>query len=174
MLLLAAAAFTLHFTQNGFALLGPHPPVTTLATTILFLIGASLILASNKRKLHFNMRLTPATTATFVMVAIICSTWFMLSLQQITATRTEAESTVKKVATVRQQTIQVNLQILNRLRERWQYLDIAPTSDFARFDTTTYLRDIPHYLGIHLIDNRGRTVWQQHRNNDASYLESFN
>lgn len=174
LIVLAVASFVLHFTPNGFALLGPHPPVTSLATITLFLIGISLVLASNKRKLHFNMRLTPATSTTFALVATICTTWFVLSLNQINATRTEAESIIAKVATVRQQTIQVNIQVLNRLRERWQQLDVPPTSEFARFDTATYLRDIPHYLGIHLIDNRGRTVWQQHRNDDTSYLESLN
>ncbi|WP_258240482.1 putative bifunctional diguanylate cyclase/phosphodiesterase [Pseudidiomarina homiensis] len=174
LILLASAAIGLHFFEDGFAFLGPHPPVTSLAALSMFLIGVSLLLASNHRILLFDLNRNPAAWVTFVFVMTICSIWFYLSYAQIKEIRAEAIDTVQKVAKVRQQTIQVNLQVLNRLRERWAELQVSPTSDFARFDASTYLRDIPHYLGIHIIDQRGVPQWQQHRNGNRDYLEHVN
>lgn len=174
LVLLSLAAMALHFVDNGFAYLGPHPPVTSLASLTLLLIGISLLLSCSNRVLLFRLNNNPAAWITFVFVSIICCAWFILSLNQIKEIRAEAISTIEKVAKVRQQTIQVNIQVLNRLRERWQQLGIAPTASFAQFDVATYLRDIPHYLGIHLLDSRGRPQWQQHRNGNDDYREHLN
>lgn len=167
---LAVCASTLHLFADGFAYLGPHPPVTTLASLVMILIGVSLFFASNHRILLFDLKRNVAAWSTFFFVALICSLWFQLSYNQIKSIRTEATDTLQKVAMVRQQTIQVNVQLLNRLRERWEQLGVPATSAFARFDAATYLRDIPHYLGIHLLDHRGLPQWQLHRNGEQDYM----
>lgn len=170
LIVLATVAIGVHFFDDGFALLGPHPPVTSLAALTMVLIGVSLLLASNHRVLLFDLNRNPAAWLTFAFVIAICSIWFQLSFNQIKSIRAEAVDTIEKVTKARQQTIQVNLQILNRLRERWQQLGVSATSDFARFDAAAYLRDIPHYLGIHLIDSRGVPQWQQHRDGNQAYM----
>lgn len=174
LILLASAAIGVHFVDEGFAFLGPHPPVTSLAALSMFLIGVALLLASTHRILLFDLNRNPAAWFTFVFVMALCSIWFYLSYSQIKDIRAEAIDTVEKVAKVRQQTIQVNLQILNRLRERWDELNVAAISEFARFDAASYLRDIPHYLGIHLLDQRGVPQWQQHRNGNQDYMAHIN
>ncbi|MDN7127187.1 EAL domain-containing protein [Pseudidiomarina sp. 1APR75-33.1] len=174
LVVLALTAMGLHFADNGFAYLGPHPPVTSLASLNLLLIGVSLLLSSSSRVLLFRLNNNPAAWITFAFVAIICCVWFNLSLNHIKEIRAEAFTTIEKVAKVRQQTIQVNIQVLSRLRERWHQLGVTPTSDFAKFDVATYLRDIPHYLGIHLLDNRGVSIWEQHRGGNDDYNEHLN
>ncbi|CAB0150179.1 Phytochrome-like protein cph2 [Pseudidiomarina piscicola] len=174
LVILALGAMGLHFVDNGFAYLGPHPPVTTLAAICVLLIGISLFLSSSSRILLFPLNKNSAAWITLCFVAIICTSWFSLSLNQIKTIRADAISTIEKVATARQQTIQVNIQILNRLRERWDYLDVSPTSEFAKFDVETYLRDIPHYLGIQLVDSQGRPQWQLQSERDANYLSHLN
>ncbi|RUO62183.1 EAL domain-containing protein [Pseudidiomarina insulisalsae] len=173
LLFVACVSIVLHFLPHGFAYLGPHPPVTTLATLSIFLTGLSLLLASSNRILLFDLNANPAAWLTFAFVAFICSLWVYLSLNQIRDIRNEAVTTIEKVAESRKQTIVVNMQILNRLRERWTELELSPTSAFARFDAATFLRDIPHYLGIHLLDERGVPQWQLHRNNERAYLEQI-
>lgn len=170
LILLATAAVAVHFFEDGFALLGPHPPVTSLASLMMVLIGVSLLLATNHRVLLFDLNRNPAAWITFAFVIAICTIWFYLSYNQMRAIRAEAIDTVQKVAKVRQQTIQVNIQVVSRLRERWNKLGVSATSEFARFDAATYLRDIPHYLGIHLIDQRGVPQWQQHRGGNQAYM----
>jgi diguanylate cyclase (GGDEF)-like protein/PAS domain S-box-containing protein len=174
LIVLAITAISMHLIKDGFAYLGPHPPVTSLAALTMLLIGVSLLLASNHRILLFDLDRNPAAWLTYIFVTIICAIWFLLSYNQIKTIRAEAIDTVNKVAKVRQETIQVNLQILSRLRERWEQLQVNPTEEFARFDTGAYLRDIPHYLGIHLLDQRGVPQWQLHRNGERSYIEHVN
>ncbi|RUO72676.1 hypothetical protein CWI80_09035 [Pseudidiomarina sediminum] len=174
LLVMAITACALHFVDDGFAYLGPHPPVTSLAAVMLLLVSLSLFLVSARQRLFFRVENTPATWLTFFFIALICGIWYHQSLAQIKSIRHEAVDTIEKVAKVRQQTVAVNVQILNRLRERWQQFDISPLAEAARFDSASYLRDIPHYLAIHMLDKYGRPVWQQQSDDQRDYLRQLN
>lgn len=174
LLVLAVSACAIHFFDDGFAYLGPHPPVTSLAAVMLLLVSLALFLASAPQRLFFRVENTPATWLTFCFIGLICGIWYYQSLAQIKTIRYEAIDTIEKVAKVRQQTVAVNVQILNRLRERWQQFDVSPLSEEARFDSGSYLRDIPHYLAVHLLDKYGRPVWQQHKDQNLDYLDQLN
>lgn len=160
--LCALAMMALHLIPNGFAYIGPHPPVTSIAALIIFMFGITLLLLSSKSIERYILPTPRMGAVLFLYVLFIFSTWFSLSLSHLRNIESEANAIVARISETREQTVQVNIQLMSRLVERWQALDIAADDDYVKYDASLYLRDIPHMIAMHMFTDRGEQVWQQY------------
>lgn len=170
LLIVCAIVMTvLHLIPNGFAYIGPHPPVTSIATLIIFIFGATLLLLSSRR-LEGYMLPTPRMAVVMgLYVVFVLSTWFYLSLTHLRQVESEAKEIVARISETREQTVQVNVQLMQRLVERWRALGVAADSAYVQYDASLYLRDIPHFIAMHMLTDRGEQIWQQNSGNSTDY-----
>lgn len=163
-ILLMLAALTmaaLHFVPNGFAYIGPHPPVTSIAALIIFMLGTTLLLLTSHRLDGYMMPTARMGSVMFLYVVFVLTTWFALSLSHLRQIETEAKDIVARISETREQTVQVNIQLMTRLVERWRALGIAADAPYVTYDASLYLRDIPHFVAMHMFTERGEQLWLQ-------------
>lgn len=170
LLMLGAVAMgILHFIPNGFAYIGPHPPVTSIAALLIFMFGATLLLLSSRRIEGYMLPSLRMGTLMFLYVMFVLTTWFALSSSHLRQVENEAKQLIASISQTREQTVRVNIQLMTRLVERWQSLNLNPNDAAAQYDASLYLRDIPHLVALQLFTHRGEQLWQQNNSRNIDY-----
>ena len=169
LMLSAVAMGILHYIPSGFAYIGPHPPVTSLAALVIFMFGATLLLLSSRRVEGYLLPSLRMGTLMFLYVMFVLTTWFALSLSHLRQVESEAKHIIAGISETREQTVRVNIQLMSRLVERWQSLNLNPNDAAAQYDASLYLRDIPHFVAIQLFTHRGEQLWQQQNSRVSDY-----
>ncbi|RUO40898.1 hypothetical protein CWE22_01495 [Pseudidiomarina aestuarii] len=170
MLAVAFLFLVLHIIPNGFMLLGPHPAVTSIAGLVIFLVSISLLLVSLIPTKLIAFPSPKAMWLGFIAVFLTCGTWYYLSYENIRSVQLQAQTDLDKIARARQQMVSVNIQLMERMVERWQLNDLKMLDDAQKNDINSYLRDIPHLLNLTLLDQERQRRWQQ--GNDNSNVSS--
>lgn len=173
MLGVAGLFFVLHIIPDGFMLLGPHPAVTSLAGLVIFLVSISLFLISAVPTKLIQFPSQRAMFIGFIAVFLTCGTWFHLSYDNIRSVQLRAEADLTKLVQARQQMVAVNIQLMERMTERWSRSRINALDETQQTDIEAYLRDIPHLLGLTLLDAERQRRWHQSTTQDESILSNF-
>ncbi|WP_417656726.1 EAL domain-containing protein [Pseudidiomarina aestuarii] len=161
MLAVAGIFLVLHIIPNGFMVLGPHPAVTSIAGLVIFLVSISLLLVSIIPTKLIAFPSPKAMLLGFIAVFLTCGTWYYLSYENIRSVQVHAQTDLNKIAHARQQMVAVNIQLMERMTERWQANNINMLDDTQKNDIDAYLRDIPHLLNLSLLDQDRQRRWHQ-------------
>ncbi|WP_369742378.1 EAL domain-containing protein [Pseudidiomarina sp. PP-1MA] len=149
-----------HFDSRGFMIFGPHPDITGVAGILLLLIGIAFLLASHRQAPPIRMPNRTASTLGGLAVFITCSTWFYMGQSHLQLIQTAADNGLQRVAKARIQMAHVNVQLLERMVERWRVADDRLAIDMQQSDVQAYMRDIPHILSISLLDAQAQPLWR--------------
>ncbi|RUO70207.1 putative bifunctional diguanylate cyclase/phosphodiesterase [Pseudidiomarina salinarum] len=151
----------LHLTEHGFAYLGPHPPVTSMAGLFVFLISITMMLVTTPNSNLANFPCRKLLYAAFLFIFITCGSWYLLSLNQIRTVQNGAVNIVNNVAEALTESANRNIQLTNRVVARWESLGLEPQAELVQDDMTMLLGDMAYIQALYVIDSSGRAIRQQ-------------
>lgn len=165
---LATIMLLLHAIPDGFTWLGPHPDITGVAAVLFLIIGVGYQLVALKKR---NQQLFPSKPA--MLVGSICvfltsSVWYFMGYYSLHNIQTQAEQEVQRLASARSTMAMVNVQLMERMTERWEVAAAQGYPFNQQADVLAYLRDIPHLLSLTALDANRSTLWRELSANSSS------
>lgn len=159
----AAIMLILHVDPNGFMLLGPHPDITSVAAVLLLFIGVGYNLLSRQERFGSSLPGKQAMAIGFVAVCFTSAAWYFMGYSSLKEIQQQAEREVVRIANARTTMAMVNVQLMQRMTERWEKAAGKGFQFDRRSDVQAYLRDIPHLLSLSALDSSKRTLWTEDR-----------
>ncbi|WP_417658170.1 EAL domain-containing protein [Pseudidiomarina sp.] len=159
----AIAMLAAHINPNGFMWLGPHPDITSVAAVLILILGVGYSLLAQQDNPVAVLPSKQAMLIGFIAVFLTSSVWYLMGYSSLKNIQAQAETEVTRLASARATMAMVNVQLMERMTERWE---VAAENEFdfdRRADVRAYLRDIPHLLSLSALDGNKGTIWQEHR-----------
>lgn len=166
---LASTMLVLHILPDGFMLLGPHPDITSLAAVIFLIVGGAYYLLSLQQINRLALPSKNAMSVGSLCIVITASLWYFMGYSSLKTIQNQAETELERIAAARSVMAMVNVQLMERMTERWEVAATDNRLFNKKSDARAYLRDIPHLLSITALSNTRSTLWQE-RNETASGL----
>lgn len=157
----ASIMLVLHVLPDGFMLVGPHPDITSLAAVIFLIVGAAYYLLSLQQHNRLAFPSKNAMSAGSLCIVVTVSLWYFMGYSSLKTIQSQAEIELERIAAARSVMAMVNVQLMERMTERWE-IAAADNQVFNKnADARAYLRDIPHLLSITALNDTRSTLWQE-------------
>src|SRR5690554_4170811 len=165
----AFAMLLLHSSPNGFMWLGPHPDITSVAAVLILIMGVAYFMLSKQEQATALLPSKQAMLVGFVAVFITSTTWYVMGYASLKDIQSQAEREISRLAAARSTMAMVNVQLMERMTERWE-IAAKNNSEFERrADVQAYLRDIPHLFSLSALDGNMTTLWRE----DSPHITSL-
>ncbi|GAA3527307.1 hypothetical protein GCM10022394_03090 [Zobellella aerophila] len=167
-LLLAGLALVVaHWFTEVFSWLGPHPAAATITSLFMVVFGLALLLAAEWPAGQPLMLGRDSLMAGLFGILLSCLSWYQLSLDHNQSLRQQGEYTVANIKASVSQRLASQVQLLQRMADRWQSFERMPPANLLQADIRSYLRDIPSLESLMLLDSQHRLLWEQSRDTDG-------
>lgn len=151
----------LHITPDGFMLLGPHPDITSLASVLFLIIGLAYQLLSLQQNIRPTLPSKPAIIVGALCIVLTGSLWYFMGYHSLKNIQTQAEREIERLASARATMAMVNVQLMERMTERWEVAATNQQNFDKKADVRAYLRDIPHLLSITALNGTLTSMWHE-------------
>lgn len=174
-LMIGGASVLSHwYPQLAFASLGSIPESTIVVTPLVLLCGLVLPF------LFRVFRQPPLAMSTVLLLTgiigifITTISWHVMRLQHSEYTRLEAQNLASHIGISSSNAFAIKLALIQRLAERLQLLEAAPSDQHWQQEVTSYFRDFPEIHLITILDPQLRPMRIEARSlDDRFWLHNF-
>lgn len=157
----STTVLALHVTPDGFMWVGPHPDITSLAGVLFLIIGIAYQLLSLQPNQRPALPSKPAMLVGTLCIVLTGSLWYFMGYHSLKDIQDEAEREIERIANARATMAMVNVQLMERMTERWEVAARNNQPFDKHADVQAYLRDIPHLLSITALNDSRSSLWHE-------------
>lgn len=128
----------------------------SVAGALMMLTGVGVVLLGTLRGHKSRPIGTLTLAAGAVGILLACVTWLLLSAQAVDAVHDRGRLLLSKVGNAVAHEIDSQFLLLQRMVERWRTLGGLPDGDFLQQEVGSYLRDVPNFGLIAVLDSGRR------------------
>ncbi|RUO37672.1 hypothetical protein CWE13_06905 [Aliidiomarina shirensis] len=155
--------------SDWFTWFGSHPMVVSVSVFYLFLFGLALLIGSYQDSDKGVVLSWRAMAMMIASVTVVCSTWFILSAAEVKRVEEQIVATMQLAQENRERVLLNNVNMMQRLTQRWQNISEGKLDALVELDVSSYLSDMPQITAIMLVDTDNEVLYEQSKQDTSSY-----